>query len=345
MALNYDYDAHFEDRPIDRISVYTEKDGLILIGFDKKKAVYSILQIKKSSSYVQNIIKLEEILTEEVQAKTEEQIVAFLKAKQDQIKFACSAYAILGFIKLLQGYYMLLVTEAEAVAKIGNHKIYKVNFVSYVPLFSSSSLSSTTSKENKYLQYLKSFDLTTGFYFSNTYDLTNTFQTNTVSMVNSESPDYLPQKSYLFSECPTIKTHNEYFMWNYHLIEEFHQVIKNKRWIVPFIYGYIEQIKIQKVLFVYQIILVSRRSRYHAGTRYLTRGINSFGFVGNFVETEQIVINSNKGCLGNPVCSSFVQVRGSVPTYWFQETKVVTPKPPIHSNFKNLSKENNILSK
>jgi len=62
---------------------------------------------------------------------------------------------------------MLLVTEAEAVAKIGSisepqsfyssvidHKIYKVNFVSYVPLFSSSSLSSTTSKENKYFEYL-----------------------------------------------------------------------------------------------------------------------------------------------------------------------------------------------
>jgi MoxR-like ATPase len=44
--------------------------------------VYSILEIKKSSSYVQNIIKLEEILTEQVQVKTEEQIVAFLKAKQ-----------------------------------------------------------------------------------------------------------------------------------------------------------------------------------------------------------------------------------------------------------------------
>jgi len=55
---------------------------LILVGFDKKKAVYSILEIKKSSSYVQNIIKLEEVLTEQVQVKTEEQIVAFLKAKQ-----------------------------------------------------------------------------------------------------------------------------------------------------------------------------------------------------------------------------------------------------------------------
>lgn len=59
------------------------------------------------------------------------------------------------------------------------------------------------------------------------------------------------------------------------------------------------------------------------------------GNVGNFVEAEQIVVDLNKGGLGNPVCSSFVQVRGSAPIYWFQETKVVTPKPPIHG--KNLN--------
>ena len=28
--------------------------------------------------------------------------------------------------------------------------------------------------------------------------------------------------------------------------------------------------------------------------------------------------------------SSFVQTRGSIPTYWYQETSVTMPKPPIH---------------
>jgi len=44
--------------------------------------VYSILYIKKSSSYVQNTIELDQILTEDIEIKTEEQIAAFLKAKE-----------------------------------------------------------------------------------------------------------------------------------------------------------------------------------------------------------------------------------------------------------------------
>lgn len=58
------------------------------------------------------------------------------------------SYNILGFIRFLQGYYMLAVTEAECVAKINctlkpykfilANKIYKVNFVSYIPLFDQS---------------------------------------------------------------------------------------------------------------------------------------------------------------------------------------------------------------
>jgi len=34
------------------------------------------------------------------------------------------------------------------------------------------------------------------------------------------------------------------------------------------------------------LILISRRSRHNAGTRYIKRGINEQGFVANHVETE-----------------------------------------------------------
>lgn len=53
-----------------------------MVGFDKKRAVYSILTIKKSSSYVQNTVELAQILTEDWEVKTEEQITAFLRSKQ-----------------------------------------------------------------------------------------------------------------------------------------------------------------------------------------------------------------------------------------------------------------------
>ena len=37
------------------------------------------------------------------------------------------------------------------------------------------------------------------------------------------------------------------------------------------------------------IMLISRRSRFRAGTRYKRRGVDDDGHVANYVETEQIV--------------------------------------------------------
>ena len=39
----------------------------------------------------------------------------------------------------------------------------------------------------------------------------------------------------------------------------------------------------------FDFVLISRRSRYRAGTRYRTRGVDEKGYVANYVETEQIL--------------------------------------------------------
>ena len=108
-----------------------------------------------------------------------------------------------------------------------------------------------------------------------------------------------------------------------------------RQWIVPIIHGFCRQMSKAKINVgiktrgtLFNVIIVSRRSRHHAGTRYIKRGINEKGFVANFVETEQIVVN----CSSNfkfPNCSSFIQVRGSAPVYWMQQPNFVNPKPAI----------------
>lgn len=126
---------------------------------------------------------------------------------------------------------------------------------------------------------------------------------------------------------------------------------------MPIIHGYLEQ----KVLSVFGVsvfvTLISRRSRFFAGTRYLKRGINGRGHVANDVETEQIVQTGAPlspkflptGCRGRggrsrtrmlrcagkdprngrPLLSSFVQMRGSVPLYWSQAPGPLNVKPEI----------------
>lgn len=72
--------------------------------------------------------------------------------------------------------------------------------------------------------------------------------------------------------------------------------------------------------------LIARRSRHYAGTRYLKRGVNVHGKVANDCEIEQL-LQYEDGKLAT--FASYLQHRGSIPTYWAQETSVTMPKPPI----------------
>lgn len=61
---------------------------------------------------------------------------------------------------------------------------------------------------------------------------------------------------------------------------------------------------------------------------YLKRGVNDHGRVANDVETEQIVLDEEAGsCKGK--MSSVVQMRGSIPLFWSQESSRFSPKPDI----------------
>ena len=57
---------------------------------------------------------------------------------------------------------------------------------------------------------------------------------------------------------------------------------------MPVIYGFVTQKNFKCDTKPCSIVLISRRSRRYAGTRYLKRGINEHGNVANFVEVEQV---------------------------------------------------------
>ncbi len=75
--------------------------------------------------------------------------------------------------------------------------------------------------------------------------------------------------------------------------------------------------------------MIARRSRHYAGTRYLKRGINVHGKAANDCEVEQVIQNEDNH--PSKFCA-YLQVRASIPTYWYQETSVTMPKPPILIN-------------
>jgi len=121
---------------------------------------------------------------------------------------------------------------------------------------------------------------------------------------------------------------NEKYLWNYHLITDFFSKVNDKRWVLPIIHGYINCSNFDINSQLVNVIMIARRSRHFAGTRYLKRGLNENGRVANFVEVEQIVY-SQRSTDDKPIVSSFVQIRGSVPLFWSQDPNPLVTKPDI----------------
>lgn len=68
------------------------------------------------------------------------------------------AYAILGFVRFLKGYYIVLVTKRKRVARIGQHSIYEVAKTEMVPLFEATD-NANRDDENFYVSMFQNFEV------------------------------------------------------------------------------------------------------------------------------------------------------------------------------------------
>uniref|UniRef100_A0A8C9WB94 Inositol polyphosphate-5-phosphatase F n=1 Tax=Scleropages formosus TaxID=113540 RepID=A0A8C9WB94_SCLFO len=153
------------------------------------------------------------------------------------------------------------------------------------------------------------------FYYSLTYDLTNTVQ----------------------RQCDTEKSGLP--LWQ--------RVPQVDFWVIPIVQGFVQ---VEELIVNYNeasdeersspdtpphevtcvddihprftVALISRRSRHRPGMRYKRRGVDKSGHVANYVETEQLIHVHNHTL-------SFVQARGSVPVFWSQAGYRYNPRPRL----------------
>ncbi|KAI7898623.1 SacI homology domain-containing protein [Cokeromyces recurvatus] len=149
------------------------------------------------------------------------------------------------------------------------------------------------------------------FLFSNSYDITNSFQRTFEEKGNNDPT------------VPLWKKVDKRFWWNEHLMRDFIRQELDE-WILPIMQGTLQIEPCQIEGYNFDFILLSRRSRERAGMRYQRRGVNEDGQVANFVETEQIIIFSKDDI--NHV-ASFIQTRGSIPVFWSQSPYSLHPIP------------------
>lgn len=224
-------------------------------------------------------------------------------------------FGIIGIKRLIRNSYLIVITSAKSIAKICDEPIYELKKAELIPFKTDLSPNKELDFwEDTYKSMLESVLKVPGFYFSPTYNLTNTLQQNYLHKLNrSENDDDLFQDQYL---------------WNGHLVKDFRKGgnALSCFW-VPLIHGYIN-CKRNLYIGVGNInwTLISRRSCKRAGTRFNTRGVDQEGYAANFVETEQIVDNyqndetKSTEKLSKPyVQTAYVQVRGSIPLAWSQK--------------------------
>uniref|UniRef100_A0A0D9WMW1 SAC domain-containing protein n=1 Tax=Leersia perrieri TaxID=77586 RepID=A0A0D9WMW1_9ORYZ len=226
------------------------------------------------------------------------------------VKFVTNCFGIIGFIKFLGPYYMLIITEQRKIGAIFGHPVYQVTRTAMIELSNSQSKAKflNSKDEDRYKKLLQTIDLRKDFFYSHSYNIMRSFQKNYDD----------PQEGW--------DLYDTMFVWNEFLTRGIRNVLKSTIWTVALVYGFFKQDKLAISGKNIMLTLVARRSRHYAGTRYLKRGVNDEGRVANDVETEQIV---SEDMLGPRQISSVVQNRGSIPLFWSQETSKLNLKPDI----------------
>ncbi|MFS7981108.1 putative SAC domain, polyphosphoinositide phosphatase Fig4 [Helianthus anomalus] len=293
---------------LQKFRLYETRSNFYMIGRSKNRSAWRVLKIDRSEPTELNI-------TEDPTTYTETECCELLKRIHDGnkstggLRFVCTCYGIVGFIKFLGPYYMLLITKRRKIGVICGHAIYAITKSEILPIPNSTVQPSVaySKNENRYKKLLCSVDLTKDFYFSYSYRIMHSFQKNL---------------------SPHEAGNETMFVWNEFLTSTIHNQLRNNLWTVQLVYGYFKQVKLSIGEKDFWLTLIARRSRHYAGTRYLKRGVNEKGRVANDVETEQIVFEDVPE--GHPVqISSVVQNRGSIPLFWSQETSRLNIKPDI----------------
>ncbi|KAI0274857.1 SacI homology domain-containing protein [Gloeopeniophorella convolvens] len=215
-------------------------------------------------------------------------------------RYKKAIYGIFGLVSLSQTEYLIVITARELRGNLLGNPIYRASEFDILPL-----------EPGTHLLALVRSHLNGGmFLYSYEFDITRRLQAQYVAKQSDEGQ-------------PMWEVADDRFFWNKFLQSRFMDItISDPKNDVAFDTRP-AMVNGRKL----QLSLVSRRSRFRAGTRYFRRGVDHDGHVANFNETEQIVTIASQS---NETATtlSFVQIRGSVPVFW-AEVNTLRYKPDL----------------
>lgn len=132
---------------------------------------------------------------------------------------------------------MSVITKRSPVALLGGHYVYHIDETRLISIDSDDSRKPDKDPEEaRYLSTLENLDISKTFYFSYSYDITRTLQSNILRQRE------LFEKGKWYGSDVNDVSFNDMFVWNHFLLQSGeNQPREIVNWCVPIIHGFVDQ--------------------------------------------------------------------------------------------------------
>ncbi|AQL09221.1 Phosphoinositide phosphatase SAC2 [Zea mays] len=163
-----------------------------LIGRDKSRIHWRVLKIDRLESTELGVDEDPTIYTE---SECQELLWRIHEGNMltGGLKFVTKCYGIVGFVKFLGPYYMVIITSRRKIGTICGHEIYSVGKSEMIAISSVTVWPNVaySRDENRYKRLLCSVDLSKDFFFSYSYNIMRSLQKN-ITQKNTGQAVYEP---------------------------------------------------------------------------------------------------------------------------------------------------------
>jgi len=264
-------------------------------------------------------------------------------------------YGIIGIIEVINASYIVCITEVELSLVLFKKEIYKIKKVEFISCatdiqsggedlsdyFNQGPTKEEMEENNNILTELRKI-FSKGFYFSNKYDLANSFSSHNQVVLSKSN-----ESSNVVIDYDHIIDGNRNFLANWKFINKLilpNQKNNTRVFVSNCIYGNIENFSFDikgknNVTEKIQIILISRRNLWNYSLYNYKKGLSKNGYNSDLVETELILIYNNTDVYTHVFLSSYL------PIFFKNKASytVNTVNKAFNNYFKSLIKEYNLL--
>lgn len=121
------------DYYLQKFRLYETRSKFYMIGRDKSRGIWRVLKIDREDALELNVIEDSTTYTEYECLELRKRIHEG-NLKTGGLKFVTTCYGIIGFIKFLGPYYMLLITKREKIGAIKGQTIYAITKSEMLPI-------------------------------------------------------------------------------------------------------------------------------------------------------------------------------------------------------------------